>query len=80
MITDDQLKEFGVSQRVIDLSRQPYLRPGAVNLDVPYMNSIIEAQIRIEFAQMCLKWPDQDHEYFEWRYTPGKPPYSVPWP
>ena len=51
------LLEHGVPQRIIDLSEQPYIRPGAVDIDQKYMLAVLDAQDTVDLHVLSIKKP-----------------------
>ena len=67
---DRRLLEY-VSQRVIELSRQPFLRQGAVDFDNEFAVSVHDAVVRVEIAKMIVANPRSAIRYAHMGYVPN---------
>jgi hypothetical protein len=80
-VTDEQLRAYGIEQRIIDLSRQPYLRvegkTGAAawqvqDIDLAYVNRINEAKDRVALAALAINNPDEKHVWYPPHFPMGE--------
>ena len=62
--TDERLAEFGVSKRIIELSRQPFNRPGGLDFDVQYALSVMDARENVALAALASNNPDVRHVWY----------------
>lgn len=72
-VTDEQLRAFGIEQRIINLSRQPYLRPEGKkgeaaweeqSLDFSWVNRIDEAKDRVALAALAINNPNEKYVWY----------------
>lgn len=56
-VSDAQLVGFGIAQRIIDLSRQPFMRTGGVDFDIPYAMAIWDASDTVSLAALAINNP-----------------------
>lgn len=63
-VTDDQLRQFGLSERVIELAKQPFLRQGGVDFDVPYALAVWDARDDVALAALAINNPQAKHVFF----------------
>jgi len=69
-VSDDQLVAFGISPRIIALSRQPFMRPYNGNtfempsLDLQYVESICQAQDTVSLAALAINNPHVKNIHF----------------
>lgn len=58
-VTDEQLLAHGISNRVIELSRQPFMRPGGIDFDIRYALSVMDASEEVSLAALSINNPDK---------------------
>jgi hypothetical protein len=63
-VTDAQLLAYGLSQRIIDLAKQPFIRPGARDFDIPYALAVWDAKDQVSLAALAINNPDTKHVWF----------------
>jgi hypothetical protein len=54
--TDEALLRF-VSPRVLEMAKQPFLRPGGFDLDIPYAMAVWDAKDRVSLAALVINNP-----------------------
>lgn len=59
-VTDEQLLEYGISQRIITLSKQWWMRDGQVDFDIPYALSIWDAKDTVSLAALAINNPNEN--------------------
>lgn len=60
-----------VSQRILDLSKQPFIRRGAVDLDNGYLVSVFDARTRVGLAEKIIANPGKKVNFGNMGYVPG---------
>ena len=63
-VSDEQLISSGVQPRIIKLSKQPFMRPGGVDFDIPYAMSVWRAIDTVCLYSLAINNPDEKHVYF----------------
>lgn len=63
-VTDEQLRTFGVPERIVTLAKQPFLRPGGQDLDLPYAMAVWDARDQVSLAALAINNPDVRHVVF----------------
>lgn len=59
-VTDNQLLDFGLSARIIELARQPFMRKSngkgfeMPDFDIPYAMSILDAKDNVSLASLAI--------------------------
>jgi hypothetical protein len=69
--TDEQLLKY-LPRRVLELAKQPFLRPGGVDLDIRYSLAVWEAKDRVSVAALAINNPGLRHVWFP-------PIHPTPW-
>jgi len=49
---------YGVTERIFELSQQPFIRPGATNFDNRYACAVWDASVRVDLARRAIARPD----------------------
>jgi hypothetical protein len=58
-VTEAQLLGYGLSQRIIDLAKQPFIRSGARDFDVQYALSVWNAKDEVSLAALAINNPNE---------------------
>lgn len=54
---DPAMADYGVSERIFELSLQPFIRPGAPNFDHSYACAVWDASARVDLAKRAIARP-----------------------
>ena len=59
--TDEQLLAAGLDAKTLRLSKEPVLRPGARDIDLAYLNSVMDAREQRDLHALAVNNPDVKH-------------------
>ena len=62
--TDAQLLAAGLDAKTLRLSKETVLRPGAVDLDLGYLNAVMDAREQRDLHALAVNNPDMRHVTF----------------
>lgn len=54
-----------VEERIRELAKQPFIRPGATIFDIPYAMSVWDARLRVELAEKVAMNPGKAVAVYE---------------
>ena len=63
-VTKPALLAYGISERTITLSEQPFMRPGQIDFDIQYALAIWDARDRILLAALVINNPTEKYVRF----------------
>ncbi|MBK8810765.1 MAG: hypothetical protein IPN69_08555 [Acidobacteria bacterium] len=58
--TDGQLIEAGLSPRIIELAKQPFMRPGGIDFDIPYAMAVLDAREKADLYALHINNPGKN--------------------
>lgn len=58
MISDEQLLKAGMDRKTLTLSKQPFLRPGAKDIDLAYLLAVFDAVEQRDLHALAVSNPE----------------------